>query len=240
MKTSFVQKIKLLAAAIAAHFATKPDRVPAHCANIKALLLHLCDFDEQRCNWVLKWLAYPLRNPGAKMDMGLIVNGDAGTGKNLFFERIVVHLYEGYAGMIGPQLLHARFNDWAAWARLIVVDGQLAKRHVARAKEYMTSNSIIVERRYEKPRERANHINFVFVSSDANFVPPDVADRRFFVVEAPPPMPRVFYEAVEYEIANGGIEAFREYLMGCLDMSGFDNHTKPPAAAVTRKAKEAA
>ena len=39
-------------------------QAPTSCGNINALLLHLCDFDHALHMWVLRWLAFPLQNPG--------------------------------------------------------------------------------------------------------------------------------------------------------------------------------
>ena len=39
--------------------------------------------------WVLKWLAYPIQHPGAKMRTALVLHGPQGTGKNMFFEAIM-------------------------------------------------------------------------------------------------------------------------------------------------------
>ena len=30
--------------------------------------------------WVLRWLAYPLQHPGAKMRTAMVVHGDEGSG----------------------------------------------------------------------------------------------------------------------------------------------------------------
>lgn len=75
---------------------------PAHCGNIMTLLAHLCDMDDELQLWVLRWLAYPLRNPGARMSTALVLNGGQGSGKSLFLNFVVAELYGDVAAKIRP------------------------------------------------------------------------------------------------------------------------------------------
>lgn len=213
------------------------DARPAHCSNIMTLLAHLCDMDDDMRLWVLRWLAYPLRNPGAKMSTALIFNGPEGTGKSLFFAHVVAQLYGNNAARIRPSDLYSKFNPWAAGANLVVVDGEYAGRHVERLKAMITSSPIVLDIKGQAPRTVNNRLNFVYLCSRDDFLPPDTGNRRFVVVEVPPARPRAFYQAVAHEIAAGGVDAFRDYLMNGLDMGGFNESTLPwPTSESGRRA----
>ncbi|MFC5551780.1 primase-helicase family protein [Massilia aerilata] len=201
---------------------------PAHCGNILTLLAHLCDMDEDVRLWVLRWLAYPLRNPGAKMATALIFNGGEASGKTLFFSRVVAQLYGSNAARIRPSDLYSKFNPWVAGANLVVVDGEYARRHIERLKAMVTGSQVMLDIRGQAPRTVANRLNFIYISSRDDFLPMDTGNRRFVVVEVPPARPRAFYEAIHHEMANGGIDAFRDYLMNGLDMGDFNENTLPP------------
>lgn len=239
MKKSFTKALKNIASAIQvlartilAAIAAPPRQVPtAHCSNIDALLVHLCDYDHQLHGWILRWLAYPLRNPGAKMDTCLVINGGQDTGKNLFFDRVMAALYCEGVRSISERALNSSFNAWASGARFVVVSGEFSKRNAARLKALLTGSSVIIEERDKPYRKEANLMNFVFVSGAKDFLRAEYSDRRFFVVEAPPAQVPMFYRAVIAEIENGGIDAFRDYLVHTLDMTGFDEHTPPPRPA---------
>jgi putative DNA primase/helicase len=236
MKAMF-QNIRLLALAILSVVTGRAHHQPPNFANIKALLLHLCDYDEAKCEWVLRWLAYPLRSPGAKMDMGLVVNGEAGTGKSLFFNTIMRQVYgDNSVRVLDASQLHAGVHRWAGGARLAVFEGPFSKKNATRLKELVTSMALqgaaIVGSGGRLVRK--NRVNFVFLSTSSEFLPVLESDRRLAVLEVPPRhLPR-FYLAVRAEIDNGGIDAFREYLMRGLDLGGFDQHTRPPADAAQR------
>lgn len=201
---------------------------PAHCGNIMTLLAHLCDMDDEVHLWVLRWLAFPLRNPGARMSTALVFNGSEGSGKSLFMNFVVAEIYGDRAAKIRPRDLHSTFIGWIEGASLVVVDGDFARQHVAKIKTAMTSESFVVERKGQASRVVSNRLNFIYVTSSPDFLPADIGNRRFMVIEVPPRQQRAFYQAVAHEIAEGGVDAFRDYLMHGLDMGTFDEHTPPP------------
>jgi hypothetical protein len=203
---------------------------PAHCSNIMTLLAHLCDMDDELHIWVLRWLAYPLRNPGAKMSTALVFNGGEGSGKSLFLNFVVAELYGNVAARIQPRDLHSVFNGWIEGISLTVVDGEFARSHITRMKEAMAAESFVIERKGQLAKRIPNRLNFIYVTSSPDFLPADIGSRRFTVIEVPPARQRAFYQAVVHEIFEGGADAFREYLMHGLDMGTFNESTLPPAS----------
>jgi hypothetical protein len=238
---AILNRAALIWAAILAPFARRANPAPASCHNIRALLLHLCDHDEAAAQWVMRWLAYPLRQPGAKMERALVVNGEAGTGKTLFFEDVVAALYQGKgACVITARHLHDAFPRWADGTRLAVVDGLFSKKNAARLKQLISAPGLRLVARGRDYRVIDNVVNYVFLSTSTEFLPVLESDRRLFVLEAPPRQGDMFYKAVAHEIANGGVDAFRHYLLHGLDMDGFDQHTLPPADPAQRALRQVA
>lgn len=219
------------------------DPLPAHCGNIHALLLHLCDNDRELCKWVMRWIAYPLQHPGKRMSTGLVINGPNGNGKSMLFGQVVAKLHGHQASIIQADQLHQRFTAWNDDARLVVIDSDtFTKPYAARLKTLITSDVIHVQRKGLPRRLLRNKLNFVFLSGCADFLPLEMNDRRFAVIESPAPLPRRYYQAIATEIENGGIEDFHHYLTYALDMGDFGPHTPPPnrAAVDTRPAKSLA
>jgi putative DNA primase/helicase len=226
---------------LSAHFrrviSKSPNWRPAHCGNIKTLLLHLCDMDDELCMWTLRWIAFQLRNPGVKMATGLIVNGKH-PGKTLFFEDVLVQLFGIHARVILADQLHDRFTEWAAApASMVIVHGTFDPRHTARLRAFITAEDVIVERRGHAPQTRRNRLNFVYLSKEPK-LPPDTGNRRFVAIETPATWPRAFLLAVIAEINAGGVQDFLEYLMRDLDLGSFDEHTLP--LSTTRDRRRAA
>ncbi|MGZ9027352.1 MAG: primase-helicase family protein [Telluria sp.] len=217
-----------------------PPRMPPQCVNINALLLHLCDFDHEVYAYVLKWLAYPLQRPGARMSRALVFNGGQGSGKDLFFRHVVANLYADSARRLKDSALASVFTPWALGARFVLVDGTFTSKAQDTLKFFLASEVVAINAKGMALRTERNRMNFVFLSNAHDFLPSSVSHRRFAVIEVPPPRQRVFYEAVWAEIHNGGIDAFRSYLRHGIDLGTFDEYTLPPASVRTAHHKEAA
>jgi hypothetical protein len=71
-------------------------------------------------------------------------------------------------------------------------------------------------------------MNFVFLTGNLDPIPAAPNNRRFMVLETPPARENVFYRAIEREIEDGGVDAFRHFLLRVLPMGGFNETTVPP------------
>lgn len=202
-----------------------------NCLQILTLLSHLCDGNEELETWIARWLAYPLRHPGAKMETSIIMHGDEGSGKNFFFEKVVKTIYGEYGYTIGNAQLESNFNDWASMKLFMVADEVVTRAELKQMKgklKYLISgDSIIINPKGMPEHSEANQMNFVFLSNELQPLALDKTDRRYLVIWTPPALGKEFYVSVAEEIAAGGIEAFYHYLMYELDMGDFNEHTKP-------------
>lgn len=201
------------------------------CLRIQTLIAHLCDGNDALVEWVERWLAYPLRNRGAKMETSIIMHGDEGSGKNFFFEKVVKKIYGEYGYVIGNAQLESQFNDWASMKLFMVADEVVTRselKHMKGKLKYLVSGDMIIINPKGLPEHgEANHMNFVFLSNELQPLALDKTDRRYLVIWTPPALSREFYVDVAQEIDSGGIEAYYHYLMHELDMGDFDEHTKP-------------
>jgi putative DNA primase/helicase len=201
---------------------------PVNYANIKALLLYLCDFDSDKCLWVMRWLAYPLRNPGAKMSRALVITGPKGSGKRLFFERIITELYADGGARVFLRPL-ATLSSWPTGTRLMILAEELSPGNMERLRDLVMAKDILQRAPGGSAARRPNRTNFVLIADSPHAVRPARAQRRLCMIETPGPISSAFHRSVEYEIENDGIDAFRDFLMRDLDMGNFDEMTPPPA-----------
>lgn len=199
-------------------------------APIRLLLEHLCDQDEDLCDWVLNWLALPLQRLGTKMRTAVIVHGDEGSGKNLFFE-IIRDIYGEYGMVIGQDQLEDKFNDWVSRKLFLLADEvvtrQEMRHHKGKIKAIVTGCELQINTKMMPLRREANHVNFVFLSNERQPFELDASDRRYCVLWTPPKRETAFYQAVGQCLAQGGREAFYDFLLS-RDLSGFDEFTPPP------------
>jgi putative DNA primase/helicase len=200
------------------------------CTKILDLLAHLIGEDVEVFQWVLRWLAYPLRNPGTKMQTALILHGDEGSGKNLFFE-VVKKIYGCYGIIIGQDQLENQYNGWISSKLFAIADEVVSRQeirhHKGRLKSYITGSELIINEKFISGRTERNCLNFVFLSNEIQPLSIDESDRRHLVIYTPPAKGREYYQDVRGEIDKGGTEALYHYLMHEVDMADFDAHTKP-------------
>lgn len=207
------------------------------CERLLELLAYLTNHDPKQgpelFSWVMRWLAYPIQNPGAKMQTALLMHGPEGTGKNTFFNT-VRGLYGRYGTQFSQVEVESKFNDWAS-GKLFAIGNEVVSRaelyHIqGRLKSMITESEWIINPKNLPTRQEANHCNFVFFSNRIDIAKLDPDDRRYCVIWTPPKLTEDFYVVVREELDNGGAAALHEELLG-LDMTGFGAHTAPPYTA---------
>ena len=210
------------------------------CQHLLDLLLYMCSGEsrgEALSQWVLRWLAYPLQNPGAKMKTTLVIHGPQGTGKNMFFEAIMA-MYGRYGRVIDQSAIEDKFNDWASRKLFLIADEVVARSdlyHVKnKLKAFITGEWIRINPKNMAAYDERNHVNLVFLSNEAMPVVLEDDDRRHAVIWTPEKLSADFYAGLKAEIDNGGIAALHHYLLH-LPMDGFTEATLPPMTDAKRE-----
>ncbi len=206
----------------------------ASCKRLLELLQYLCGEGGQdqapTTDWLLKWIAYPLQHPGTKMRTAVVMHGDEGTGKNMFWGA-VASIYGQYAGLINQFQLQSQFNDWASRKMFVVANEVVTrmelKHLVGYLKNLVTEPRIPIETKGLPQREEDNRMQLVFLSNELRPLHISPGDRRYMVVKTPGPRTKEYYAAIEDEINAHGAAALYDYLLH-LDVGDFNEHTKPP------------
>jgi len=218
----------------------------ASCAGILDLLRHLCSHEQDKAHelyeWVLKWLAYPLQNPGAKMQSCILMHGGQGAGKNTVFDTML-EIYDRHAVEFGPSQLEKRFNALFSKKMFAIGNEVVASRedlyHVkGHIKHMITERRWVVEAKNKDERWERNCCNFIFLSNEINAQALDKGDRRHCVIWTPNvPDPATqpseweqwqkLWGPAHEERRNGGFAALYWHLMK-IDLEGFTEATWPP------------
>ncbi|WP_312548160.1 DUF5906 domain-containing protein [Massilia sp.] len=202
---------------------------------ILALLASLCDAEDRAAEcveWILRWLAYPLQHPGAKMQTALLMFGEKqGTGKSLFFQDVMLPIYGDYGTVASQHQLDSSFTAWRSRKLFVLFEEVLSRddkySHNGTLKYMITGKSMSINQKNLPERDERNHMNSVFLSNEPQPIPIELEDRRFMVIEVRRKQDPAFYAAVQQAIAQGGIEAFYDFLLN-LPLDDFNEHTKPP------------
>jgi putative DNA primase/helicase len=210
------------------------------CSRLLDLLMYMCEGESDPLplyNFIVRWLAYPLQNPGAKMKTTIVVHGPQGTGKNLFFET-VMGIYGRYGRVIDQNSLEDKFNDWASAKLFLIADETVARQelyHVKnKLKSFITGDWIRINPKGAAAYDEKNHANLVFLSNERMPTVLEEDDRRHAIVWTPAKLEKSFYDSVVAEIKNGGRAALHHYLLN-VEMGDFDEHAKPPMTEAKRE-----
>lgn len=204
-----------------------------NCDTLIELLEYLCSDEEKYrevFEWVIKWIAYPIQHPGAKMRTALVFHGPQGTGKNLFWEAIMA-IYGEYGRIVDQAAIEDKFNDWASRKLMMIADEVVARQelyHVKnKLKSFVTGEWIRINPKNVAAHDEKNHVNLVFLSNESQPLVLEKDDRRYAVIHTPEKLSAEFYQQVRNELNNGGIAALHHHLLN-LELGDFDEHTKPP------------
>lgn len=206
---------------------------PGNCTALLELLRYMCQADEKAeslYQWALKWLAYPIQHPGAKMKTTLVIHGPQGTGKNMFFEAVMA-IYGRYGRVIDQSAIEDKFNDWASRKLFLIADEVVARSdlyHVKnKLKAFITGDWIRINPKNMAAYEERNHVNLVFLSNERMPVVLEEDDRRHAVIWTPVKLGPDFYKEVADELRANGAAALHDYLLH-LPLGDFEAHTLPP------------
>jgi putative DNA primase/helicase len=204
-----------------------------NCDGLIGLLQHMCSGEHnsmELTQWVVKWLAYPIQHPGAKMRTALVFHGLQGGGKNQFFEAIM-QIYGRYGRIIDQAAVEDKFNDWASKKLFMIADEVVARSDLYHIKNKLkcliTGEWIRINPKNIGAYEEKNHVNMVFLSNERMPVVLEEDDRRHCVIWTAPPKNGEYYKAIANEISNGGVEALFDWLLN-IDLGDFNEHSKPP------------
>jgi hypothetical protein len=190
--------------------------------------------------WFLQWLAYPVRNPGAKLYAACVFWGrDTGTGKSLL-GYTVGRVYGPAFAVVTEHQLHGAFNAWQANKQFVLgeeITGSDRRAEANRLKHVISGETATVNRKYQAEYEVRNCANFTFTSNHHDAFIIEDRDRRFFVHEvgaaALERRPPERWFTRDYDEWYKGAEApgaLMHYLLG-VDLAGFDPRARAPETA---------
>jgi hypothetical protein len=198
-------------------------RLRSHLLNV------VCRGDEDCFDYLIRYFALGVQEPGRPIQVALAFRGKPGAGKG-----IVVRTY---GQLFGPHFRHyfradqlvGQFNGNLGAACVVFLDEALFaanKQHEQILKALITEPTIEVEEKFLMPITVKNHLR-VLISSNSDWVVPiDIDDRRFAVFDVaetytPASSHKQYWDELHREVENGGQAAFLHDLLN-MDLNGFD------------------
>ncbi|WP_151706789.1 primase-helicase family protein [Acinetobacter sp. TUM15064] len=203
------------------------------CRSFDQLLRHLCDGEPKAYGWLIRWLAYPLQNKGAKMASSILMHGNIhGAGKSLFFGGVMEKVYSKYHKTLDQRDLESQYNDWADEVLFLLFE-EIANNKTKHGmmgfiKHLITGSKLSIHQKFLSSMQQANHMNTVFLSNHTQPLPIEENDRRFLVLYPKSIVPQDLLDQVVMDLDDQSvIDAFYTLLLQ-IDLTGFNAHTKPP------------
>ena len=182
--------------------------------------------------WAEQWFAYPLQNPGAKLNTAMVIwSTRQGVGKSLLAET-VGKLYGDHFKTISELDLRSQYNSWAMDSLLVLGEengGNDRRSHADKLKQMITGDRLFIQEKYIAAAERENHMNFIFTSNHSDALYMEASDRRFFVwsIDSDPLAPAFYENFVKWRDSKVGQSALMHHLQH-VDLAGFDPYGHAP------------
>lgn len=209
------------------------EAIPGDCD----LFLHhvrenICEGNEEYYQYLLGWMARAVQRPNEQGEVAIVLQGEAGVGKSLFAKEFGTLFGRHFMEVANADHLTGRFNGALEGAVVVFADEAFFARdpsHRSVLKSMITSDLVMVEKKYRDGEQEANHIHLIMASNDDHVIPAMEHERRFFMLKAKSAnrQDKIFFGKVRKQMQHeGGREALLHMLLHH-DLTGF-NHREVP------------
>lgn len=177
----------------------------------------LCSGNERDYNYLKDWIAHLLQFPKEKPGVAIVMRGDKGTGKSLFWSSIIKAI--GPLGLVisNSRLLTGEFNAHLHNRLLGLVEESFWAGNPAdegRLKHLITDHEGMTEKKGVDAFETRNYLRVILNTNNEWAVPASEDERRYFVpeisragIEADQASGN-YFSSLALQLSGGGLEAF--------------------------------
>lgn len=190
----------------------------------------LANNDQESYDYIIRWLAWCVQNPGQLAETAICLVGKQGTGKTSVGRWIMkVFGVHGYRPTSSRQVT-GTFNFQLRDKAFVLMDEALNPESRAAAnvmKGLITDNVLSYEAKGRDAIIAKNMLKIIIVSNHDHFVDVEEGDRRFAVFRVNPKYKgnNEYFKKLNAQANDGGIEAMLHYLLA-FDLSGWHPRNK--------------
>lgn len=195
-------------------------------------LVHFIMRKSEYADWFLKWLAYPVQNPGEKLLSATFVHGmKQGIGKTFLVDPVMEFVYgrDNFYRLSNDDLQDG-FNAFAGRAQFVVTNeiyfSEVRDRRamMSKMKDMITRERVTINEKFQPKMVFQDFCNYYLTSNHPDALVLEPGDRRFFVIESPnEKLPQEVYRDLNEWIREGdGAGTIRHYLENSVDLTDFD------------------
>ena len=151
----------------------------------------VCAGNDEHYNYFMNCLAQIVQTPWKRLNACVVLLSEEGAGKTIIFQNFMRDIIgeRGFLTCSDPNVLFGDFNASAMSGKLMVCAEELvyagSKRDASRLKDYITSDYITCNQKFQATWEEQNFANIFVLSNGADHRAVDVGmkARRYFVLE---------------------------------------------------------
>jgi hypothetical protein len=216
-------------------FACEPG--PGSCAKF---LAHIHDNigsgNAEHYTWILGFLAHLVQRPWEKPGVGIVLRGEEGVGKGFFAGVVRRLLPQHFVAVSHASHITGRFNAHLKRTIVVYVDEAFwagDKTGEGALKHLITDPQVLIEGKHKDPITFDSMHRFIISSNENWVVPAGLQARRWFVLDVGKEHAndRAYFQAIEDELSDGGLEALMAHLMN-FDLDTVDVFTAPKTKAL--------
>ncbi|MDY0193989.1 MAG: DUF5906 domain-containing protein [Aliarcobacter butzleri] len=155
---------------------------------IYQLIFHLANYNQERADWIINWLAYFFKNL-KKSQVALVLLGVQGAGKGIFFNEVIKPLFgEGFVKTINDKSLDTRFLaslvENTMFFNLDEISANKSQKNSIKnfLKALVTNGTITAEKKYKNMDKEIPIFGQVLITSNELYaLEIEPSDRRFTV-----------------------------------------------------------
>ena len=161
-------------------------------------------------DYLVRWIAYALKNPAKQGEVAVVLKGKEGTGKGTL-AKIIMHLLGQHAMAVSnARHLVGNFNAHLRDAIFLFADEAFLagdKQHIGVLKSLITESHLAIEAKYHDPVLAPNYLHIMMASNEEWVVPASIEARRFFVLLVGDEHmgDHYYFGAIWKEMKNGGV-----------------------------------
>lgn len=156
--------------------------------SIKRLIMHLVDYNYERFDYIINWLAYFFQSL-KKSQVALVLRGNQGTGKGIFFNEIIKPLFGvEYCKTINDKSLNSSYLGGIIENALFFNLDEISYKKVENKtiknflKALITNNTITAEKKFVTLEKETNIYGQVLITSNEPYVLDiEPSDRRYTI-----------------------------------------------------------
>jgi hypothetical protein len=185
----------------------------------------LADGNPEFAEYIIRWIAWSIQNPGTQAEVALVLIGEKGAGKGTLV-RCLERIFGQHSCQVSSREdVIGKFNGHLQDCILFVADEAYwggDKRCVGRLQAMITEPKLTIERKGIDAFEVRNLLHILMLAEPGWVIPAGRWERRYaaFAVSTARLGDREYFRSLHHQIYNGGAEAMF-YDLRMMDLGGW-------------------